>query len=192
MNAPLDAYPLAWPPGRPRTRDPEDSRFKVITWHAASEQVRREVAALGGTDVIVSTNLPLRPDGTPQGRRTGLTDAGVAVYFVLRKARLCFACDRWRRIEDNMRAIAKTIEALRGVERWGSGQMCAAAFTGFAALPAPEQWWNVLKVKSTATREDIERAFRTLAFDHHPDRGGDAQAMSRINRARDQALEQFP
>jgi hypothetical protein len=48
-------------------------------------------------------------------------DVGVAVYFSYRNQQRCFACDRWNRIQDNMQAISKTIEALRGIERWATG-----------------------------------------------------------------------
>lgn len=186
----VDAYPLAWPPGRPRTAAPESSRFRV-TKAAALAAVRYEVDRLGGSELVISTNVPVRADGEPIAGRRPITDTGAAVYFTLRKAPMCFACDRWIDLSDNLRAIAKTIDALRGIERWGSGQMVAQAFTGFTALPAPEQWWQVLKIKSTAAREDIESAFRVLAFTNHPDRGGDEHTMARINRARDQGLEQF-
>jgi hypothetical protein len=103
---------------------------------------------------------------------------------------MCFACDRWDEIEDNCQAIAKTIGALRGIERWGSGQMVEQAFTGFIALPAPEQPWQVLGLDtSNPTADQVEHAYRRLAAQHHPDRGGDPHTMSRINAARD-ALSQ--
>jgi hypothetical protein len=31
---------------------------------------------------------------------------------------MCFACDRWDSVGDNVYAITKTIKALRGIERW--------------------------------------------------------------------------
>lgn len=39
--------------------------------------------------------------------------------------------------------------------------------------------------------EEIERAFRLLASENHPDKGGDPDRMARINRARDALLEQL-
>lgn len=66
--------------------------------------------------------------------------------------------------------------------------MIEAAFTGFTALPAPEQSWQVLGVAHDATREQIEAAHRRLAMEHHPDRGGDGDRMARINAARDAML----
>jgi hypothetical protein len=156
----------------------------------AIKEVQAEVYRLGGVGLIISSNLPLRRDGVPYANASQPTDRGVAVYFTYKKRPMCFACDRWRKIEDNMWAITKTIDALRGIERWGSGQMVEQAFTGFVALPAPEQPWQVLGLDtSNPTREQIEEAHRRLAMKHHPDRGGDTNEMARINAARDQLLE---
>lgn len=183
----LEAYPLTWPMGRPRSRSVEPGRFTTALG-AAINRVRREVELLGGTKLVISSNLPLRKDGLPMSRAGSIGDLGVAVYFELKKKPMCFACDRWDKVDHNMQAIAKTIEALRGIERWGSGQMVEQAFTGFLALPAPEQPWQVLGISSHATTEEIETAYRRLAAEHHPDRGGDQQQMARINTARDELL----
>lgn len=187
---PTEAYPLTWPLGRPRARYRESARFKTALG-AAISNVQREVDLLGGRNMIISSNLPLRRDGMPMARAGYIGDVGVAVYFDLKKKPMCFACDRWDRVDDNMQAIAKTIEALRGIERWGSGSMVEQAFTGFTALPAPEQPWQTLGLPdSHPTREQIEDAHRRLAMKHHPDRGGDSETMGRINAARDALLGQ--
>jgi hypothetical protein len=158
----------------------------------AIDNVRREVELLGGQRLVISSNLPLRRDGFPMARAGYIGDVGVAVYFDLKKKPMCFACDRWDKVDDNMQAIAKTIEALRGIERWGSGQMVEQAFTGFTALPAPEQWFQVLNVSAHANAFQIQEAWRRLASEHHPDRdGGDTQQMARINAARDAGLQQL-
>jgi hypothetical protein len=184
VNDSPDAYPLNWPPGRPRAHGRERSQFKAKLG-AAVQNIRNEVRLLGGSGLVISTNIELRKDGLPRADRSAPYDVGVAVYFTLKKRPMSFACDRWDRVEHNMRAIAKTIEALRGIERWGSGSMVEQAFTGFAALPAPEQPFQVLGVGANASKEEIERAYRLLASQHHPDRGGDPQIMARINGARD-------
>lgn len=181
----IEAFPLSWPMGRPRAKRTERSQFEV-TLGRAIRDIQEEVRRLGGVDLIISSNLPLRRDGMPYANAGQPGDKGVAVYFHYKKKPMCFACDRWDHIEDNMRAIAKTIDALRGIERWGSGQMVEQAFTGFVALPAPEQAWTILGLEtSTPTAEQIEDAYKRLAMQHHPDRGGSEQEMARINAARD-------
>jgi hypothetical protein len=192
MTAPLEAYPLTWPVNRPRTKWREPSRFRT-TLGVAIKEVQAEVERLGGSNLIISSNLPLRRDGMPYANASQPDDRGVAVYFQYKKRPMCFACDRWAKIEENMWAIAKTIDALRGIERWGSGQMVEQAFTGFVALPAPEQPWQTLGLStSRPTREQIDEAHRRLAAQHHPDRpGGDTNEMARINAARDELYREL-
>lgn len=45
--------------------------------------------------------------------------------------------------------------------------------------------FNVLGLPPTATDDDIKVAYRRLAQENHPDRGGDAARMGEINKARD-------
>lgn len=187
-DAPASGFPLAWPIGRPRARERERSQFKV-SLVAAIQDLKYEVDRLGGSQLVISSNLQLRQDGLPRGDRGAPRDPGVACYFTYKKKPMCFACDRWAEVHENMRAIGLTIGALRGIERYGSGSMIEQAFAGFTALPAPEQPWQVLGVKHDASREEIERAYRRLASEHHPDRGDESDKMARINRARDQLLE---
>lgn len=190
MTAPATAYPLTWPANRPRTAGyREYARFKSTVGKELI-RVRNEVRLLGGSGLIISSNLELRLDGEPKASSRVPTDPGVAVYFNLRKLPMCFACDRWNKVEDNVRAITLTIEALRGIERWGSGQMVRQAFTGFTALPAPEQPFQVLGVRAAATEDEIMSAYRGLISKHHPDKpGGDHDTMVRLNAARDAMLE---
>lgn len=185
---PTEAYPLQWPAGKARAKWPEQSRFRVALG-AAIREVQNEVRLLGGSMLVISSNLPLRRDGMPYANSSQPNDRGVAVYFKYKGKPMCFACDRWRKIEDNMHAIAMTIDALRGIERWGTGEMVQQAFTGFTALPSPEQPWQTLGLDtSRPTREQVEEAHRRLAMKHHPDRGGSNEQMARINAARDALL----
>lgn len=191
MIVPQSGYPLAWPIGRPRASSRERSQFKV-TQAAAVQDLAYEVDRMGGSQMVITTNVELRKDGMPRGDRPPPRDPGVAVYFIYKKKPMCFACDRWLSIGENISAIGQTVGALRGIERWGSGSMIEQAMQGFTALPAPEQAWQVLGVKHDASRQEIETAYRTLSARWHPDKAdGDEQRMMRINRARDQLLEQF-
>jgi hypothetical protein len=196
-----EAYPLAWPIGRRRTRLPKGSPFKVL-FPKARDELMREIALLGGSLPVLSTNIPLRRDGLPYAGQKEPDDRGVAVYFVLKNQQMCFACDCWDKVGDNVQAIRHTIAALRGIERWGTGDMVQQAFAGFIALPSPkdangvarahrpvspeESPYSVLGVKPSATPEEIEAAYRRRIKLAHPDVGGSAEAVQRLNDARRQ------
>lgn len=200
MSEPISAYPLQWPAGRKRTPSyyRESARFDT-SFARVRDNIVREIELLTGTrrgygdaGIVISTNIPLRRDGLPLANQRKPDDVGVAVYFTYKKQQRCFACDRWDAIEDNMQAIAKTIEALRGIARWGTGDMLDAAFTGFTALPAPgamREWWEVLGVPRTASIDQAREAYRRAASVAHPDRGGSDARMAEVNRAWGQAQE---
>lgn len=192
-----EAYPLYWPEGRPRTRDYERtwSRFKT-SLAVARDSILREVKLLGGTDLILSTNIPLRRDGLPYADKTNQKDPGAAVYFHYKKQAMCFACDRWAKVEDNLHAIALTITALRGIARWGTGDMMAAAFRGFVAIEAPgavKSWRAVLGIVPGETDVIlIQNAYKRLRSQAHPDReGGSSEQFNEVQRAYDQALQEL-
>lgn len=201
-------YPLCWPPGRPRTPAGKRSRSKFhtmvrkqsqydpartytekagISLGRARDGLIDELYRLGAKDVILSTNLRLRNDGLPYADQRQPDDPGAAVYFRHDGHDMAFACDRWAKVEENLVAITKTIEALRGIERWGTGDMVAAAFTGFQALPAARvanrPWWEVLGVQAHTPTLEVTERYRQLAKNNHPDRGGNQDAAAEINGA---------
>lgn len=141
-------------------------------------------------DTVISTNLRTRLDGLPRGDAPKPVDPGVAVYWRRhREEPRCMAIDRYDNVADNLAAIAATLESMRAIERHGGAVILDKAFAGFTALPSPFVWWQVLGLDGpNASREDIERAHRKLAMSAHPDRGGDVERMSDINRARDHGL----
>lgn len=191
----IDAWPLAWPVGWPRTPRPEPTRFRV-SLAAARDDLLRELELMGATRVVVSSNAALLRDGRIASRQPRIEDAGVAVYFAVDDEPRCIPCDRWDRIDGNVRAIGLTVAALRGLERWGAGEMVRAAFRGFAALPpgdtggtTVDPWWSVLGVAPNASGSETDAAYRRLAREHHPDAGGDANRFRTIAEAYRQAKE---
>lgn len=184
--APIEfAYPLKWPDGVPRVSGPSTSRFDVTPF-AAQQQLGWEIERMRGRYVVISTNIPTRQDGKGfyAGAKPVGGDTGVAVYFERDGKQMVFACDKWDRPEDNMRAIQKTIEAIRGIERWGASDMMERALAAFEALPAPKSCWDILGVRKGAAADEIDAAWRKLAAEHHPDRGGSTVRMAEINQAR--------
>ena len=153
-----------------------------------------QIGMLGGRYVVLSTNVALRRDGIPYANQPEPTDSGVSVYFERKGKQMVFACDRWTKVKDNIRAIEKTIEAMRGIERWGASDMLERAFSAFEALPAPGQtakrtWWQILGVSETATKDEINAAYREKAKSSHPDSGGSDDDMSELNVARAAGLK---
>ena len=181
----VEAYPLQWPTGWPRTSSRRSAAFDT-RFIDARDGLLNEIRLMGGRQPIISSNVPLRLDGLPRANFTRHPDPGVAVYFALKGEPRVFACDRWTHVEDNLQAVRKTIEALRGIERWGSSEMLNRVFQGFAALPdgpTEEPWWVVLGVTKSWGLDAIEKVYRALALERHPDRGGSDEAMARLNWA---------
>lgn len=215
----ISAYPLAWPEGWPRT--PAERRgwakFEKITKTYNTESGRSvrsgrrdlsvsdgaarvskalDLMGLGRDDVVISTNIRLRLDGLPRSNEPEPSDPGVAVYWETRKGeRKVMAIDRFARVADNLAAVAATLEALRGIERWGGGQILDRAFSGFTALPAPGQthargWREVLRVEPEESNiEAVKAQYRRLSSVHHPDKGGTEAEMAELNWAWSQAQE---
>ncbi len=185
-----EAFPLYWPESWPRTKWREDSRFKT-GFGAARNFLFAEISRMGGSKPILSTNIPLRNDGLPRANMPNPHDPGVAVYFGYKKHDLVFACDKYRKVMDNVYAIAKTIEAMRGIERWGASDMMERAFTGFKALPekGSQAWRDVLGIspEQLVTRQVIEDRFRALVKERHPDTGGDTDKFQQLISAREAA-----
>lgn len=186
-----EAYPLAWPHGWKTTAYPKRSRFKGSFAGIRTELVK-EIKRIGGDYIVLSTNIPLRRDGLPYASQGEPKHTGVAVYFMRRGKQMVFACDKWNRVQDNMRAIQKTINAIRGIETWGASEMLERAYSAFEALPPPTNLvatcWDILGVKPGSSADEITRAYRKAAMRVHPDHGGDVAAMAALNRARDDCV----
>lgn len=163
------AHPLQWPNGYPRTKCRTDSAFKVTpvqAWDEMMDELRR----FNVTSIVVSSNIPLRMDGTPyrDGLREALKDPGVTIFFTRKKRAVSIGCDQYRRPWENIRALGLAVKAFRDMERHGAHQILDQAFEGFTALPSPDMvaeadnkaWWEVLGVSSFATKEQIIAAHR--------------------------------
>lgn len=209
-----DAYPLQWPENKARTPDHkrERARFgaqtktehkwsdgRTTTWLGrrqltvsdALARLREELKRLGATYPVISTNVPLRNDGLPRSGAKEPDDPGVAVYFQLDDVNHCMPCDKWGRVADNLAAVAKHIEALRAITRYGV-QDTNEAFSGFLALPshAARGWWAVLGVPVNAPPDQVDAAYVRERAKAHPDRGGSSERFIEVQNAYKQYLEQ--
>jgi hypothetical protein len=189
-------HPLAWPVQRPRTRRPEAAAFrqrgKLVLFEQGVQRVVLELSRVTATNVTITSNK------APRGFSwLGLSeDTGAAVYFRLNGNPHCLSCDRWDRIADNLCAIAKHCEAIRGQVRWGVADL-TQIFAGFKELPAPaaqKPWWTVLGfAQRPASRAEIVVKYHELARLHHPDKDtGNVALMQEINAAYETGLAATP
>ncbi len=114
-------------------------RSRPLTVAEALRRLKEELRRLDAVNITISTNVELRGDGEPWSGRKEPVDPGVAVYFALREngalMPVCFPCDAFTRVPDNLAAVAGHIAALRAQERYKVGTR-AQVYAGFKALPA--------------------------------------------------------
>lgn len=141
---------------------------------------------------VISSNVTLGADKP--------SDPGVAVWFTWDELTVCIPVDRYSKVEANLQAIHHIIEARRVELRHGTLALVRATFTGFTALPPPDQasrkrtWRDVLGIELPGyaiKAETVEAAFRNMAKKAHPDAGGSHAAMSELNAARAEALKEI-
>lgn len=215
-------YPLQWPDGWPRTPNDrrEYSRFYsqrvgpdgraqkgilgkiAVSLVDACQEVVHQLDQLGAANGTITSNLPTKNNGMPYATGPRISDPGIAVWWIQDGDKeMVLACDRWIAPADNVRAIAKTIDAIRGMARWGSSAIVEKAFGGFAALPPagatsgertsapppPEpsrDWMDYFHVSEAASRSGIKAMYRAFAKELHPDRNkGDSARMAELNIA---------
>lgn len=208
-----EPFPLQWPEGWKRTHPHNRQRSKFgfrnsgqVPFAKARMDLLAELERLGAANVVITSDLPTRLDGLPYANGRA-DDPGIAVWFALRNGsrweERVFACDKWLSPAENMQAIALSVEAMRGLARWGAGDVVTRAFSGFAALPAggetgaPQQpatvirsWREVFEVEQlvdvVAPRDLIaivKSRHRDKIKQHHPDLGGDPQIAIELNAA---------
>lgn len=185
----IPAFPLQWPEGFPRRTAREKGVFKT-TLGGALDNVETSLRLFGKdsgkpvSNVVLSSNVTL-------GAQTP-ADPGIAAWFMWEGETRCIAVDRYLTPAANLQAIHHVLDARRVELRHGTLALVRATMKGFTlALPAPGgAWWQVLGIPPTATAEQIETAYRSLAQQHHPDKGGTAEAMANLNRARDAARKE--
>lgn len=192
----LRIEPLGEWPGEMTARR-ERSRFDS-TMSSTMETLRRELAALGARNAALQVAIPasaFRLDGYP--RSTAKAEhPGIILTLNSKHGALSYPCDTFDRWEDNLRAIALALEALRKVDRYGvtrRGEQyrgflaleATAAPAGFAtadeaiaflARTAGISVGDPAKSPMDAVALYLRRAQRAT----HPDTGGDAATFQRV------------
>ena len=122
MNAtfrPIEEWPNpGFEPNRPRERSRFDSH-----WQATLDLLGYELARLGAGAVVIKvavTDQGILRDGSRLKMNVAPEHPGIVVEWQIGEAWYRRAAEKYDLWQDNVRAIALTLEALRAVERWGA------------------------------------------------------------------------
>lgn len=168
----------------------EHSPFRA-TWGSTEQLLDRELRALHARDVVVMVNVTeadIRIDGRLRSNARPATPQA-AIAFTTPKDPMLFACGRFRTWQDNIRAIALGLEALRKIDRYGIVQS-DEQYRGWKALNAGgyPDWAQTLAAYSGWATEDVianpDAAYRQAVKNAHPDYGGTAEAFHHVQRAK--------
>lgn len=187
-----------WP--RPETKRRRRSVFKS-PYSKTLDLLFREIEYLGGRNIVIQIDVQereLRLDGWPRSDARP-TSPRVLVSLESKHGPLAYPCDRFDRWQDNLRAIALALEALRKVDRYGVTTH-GEQYTGWRALPAPVNGEGFESVGEAAefiaehcdsdpldigSRFNVLRvAYRGAALRLHPDHNdGDDGPFKKLQKA---------
>lgn len=194
---PIDSWPGALTKNRKRSQF--DSSLS-----STLEVLRRELRYLGARGVVLQIALQekdFRIDGYP--RATARPDhPGIIISFASSNVGdQSYPCDTYQSWQDNLRAVALALEALRKVERYGVDKR-GARYAGFKALPSgivlpplmsreeaaeviashTNEWYSAGQILASDEMRDaaIKRAKVATAPDRHD---GNRDQWDRVDRA---------
>lgn len=147
---PLDTWP------RDRRPRHERSRFDS-PWAATVDLLGRELRHLAARNAVILVDCTpddIRIDGTMPKANARVGYPGVVVAFDSTHGPLKYVADTFDHWQDNVRAIALGLEALRKVDRYGITSR-GEQYTGWAQLPSG--------IETPAARMTVDDAWRFLA-----------------------------
>ena len=193
----VEPLPPVWP--QKATLYPLRAPFKTV-WSKTLQLLEREIRMLGGRNVRIQVKVwsdrDIRQDG--QLRADARPGNAVIVLFDTNEGTLQFPCDTFTYWQDNVGAIARALEDLRRVDRYGVRK--GAQYTGYKQIAATS---TPTFTAEEAARQIIEASgsglspgdvlkdrgfalnlFRIARHRSHPDRaGGDVQRFTLVGEA---------
>lgn len=186
---PIEVWPGELTPAHQRRR----SQFSA-PWGATVRLLEAELRELGARQTVMQVALDEKgfrvTDGRPRARSVA-AHPGVILAFESKHGPLQYAVDTFTTFQDNVRAIALALEALRKVDRYGVTKH-AEQYKGWKQLPGAGETGSVEQVRDELRRvarvghgEVSDRHLVNLALRAaHPDTGGDADTFQRVLAAK--------
>lgn len=140
MSLTYQFRPISSWPGKPTPNDARRRATFSAGWTATLRLLEAELGHLDGSSVVIEADCDqsaIKLDGMFRAGAK-LRGPGVVISFGSRVGALRYPCDTFTDWQDNVRAIALSLEALRKVERYGVTKR-NEQYQGWAALPAPGQ-----------------------------------------------------
>jgi hypothetical protein len=181
------------------------ARRKRAQFRASFTQTQRlldcELRQLGATNIVIQAAVrpsDIRLDGMLRADARSAVHPGIILSFDSKHGPLVYPCDRFDNWQDNLRAIALSLEHLRAVDRFGVTKR-GEQYRGWERLPPPgggagysdmsrEEALQVLaRMAGYKTVRDepaaVQDAYRRAAMAAHPDHGGTAEAFKVLQQA---------
>ena len=174
-------------------------RFRA-SYRKTLDLLTYEMIRLGVGSAVIEMDVSerdIRLDGLPRAHARPDTPRVRLSFEHPKIGPLQYPCDTFADYRDNLRAIAKTLEAQRAMDRYGATRR-SQQYRGWRALPPraggePEtrvEAASVIARYSVHTAEDllahpdrIPRAGRQAQHKTHPDRGGSAHEFYLVQEA---------
>lgn len=183
------------------------------SWSSTESLLLAEVGRLNGRDLVLEVDVPeraIRIDGGLYANARP-SSPGVRIAFESKHGPLTYGTDEFTSWQDNVRAIAKSLEALRMVDRYGVSRR-GEQYTGWKAIGAgrampsseeptmdAELAWSTLgsytapgdsrtisELRSTATNDELRAMHRRARARWHTDRpDGDRKMWDLVEQAAD-------
>lgn len=170
---PIDVWPGEKRPYYKRIDSPFGAK-----WERTLSDMDRELRHLRAKNVLIQGYFraeQIRVDGWPLSKSSP-SEPGVIVSFDSASGPLAFPCDTYKTWQDNFRAIALGLSALRAVERYGVTRH-QEQYRGWAKLPEATKGMTVtdalffvgLHSGMSVGAENFKSAYRAAAGKLHPD-----------------------
>lgn len=173
--------PLSDPAAFSFVKDRRHAPFRAH-WGSTIDLLERELRMLAARHVVIEMALEekdIRLDGKPRAQARAV-HPGIIISFESKWGPLRYATDEFRTFQENVRAVALSMEALRKVDRYGVSKR-GEQYRGWRQLesggPSAERGRQLIEQHGS-----VVLALKAT----HPDHGGSADDFADVQAAREE------